>query len=230
MIELGYSLLTVLMAGLTAYGASIIFRKGLLSALTMILLWIFWLYFLSGTDLILDTSLPPKFVLLVFLPWILFTIYFYRKHKRNPELLKINPKWPVLIQSFRIIVELLLLYTFYKGIVPESATFEGLNFDILMGITAIPMAFYVYSRLSKFRTLAYAWNILGIMMILFVAFIIASSFFLPSLWSSEESLVSTTFFRMPYLLLAGFLAPLGIFIHVFSLAQLSAMKVNVEEE
>jgi len=210
------------MACLSVLATKRIFKNGLLLSFGILLLWAIWLSGLSGTDIINDLSLPPKLPLLVFIPWIIFSIVFYIRHRQNKSILNVPMKWPVLVQSFRIIVEILILYTFYKGILPKTATFEGLNYDILMGITAIPIGLYVYSHLYKYKWLAYLWNILGMFMILFVGFIVASSLYFPRLWQNTESIVSPDFFSMPYFLLAGFLAPLGIFIHVFSLAQLNA--------
>jgi hypothetical protein len=118
-----------------------------------------------------------------------------------------------------MVVELLLLYTFYAGIIPKAATLEGLNFDVLMGISA-PFVAYFVVRKNGSRAIQYLWNLLGIGMVLFVAFIIASSLYFPKIWGSEIPLVSLKFVEMPYILLAGFLAPMAIFMHVLALAQL----------
>ena len=114
---------------------------------------------------------------------------------------------------------MLLLYTFYAGIIPQSATFEGLNFDVLMGISA-PFVAYFLVQQNASRGVLYLWNILGIAMVLFVGYIIASSMYFPQTWGSEVPIVSMKFIEMPYLLLAGFLAPLAIFMHIVSLIQL----------
>jgi len=181
--------------------------------------WITYITVISFTDLLKDLSLPPKFVLLIFLPLIVGMIIFYRNSKKNKVIREIPRTWPVYFQSFRIVVELMLLYTFYADIIPESATFEGLNFDVLMGISA-PFIAYFIVRKNGARSFQYFWNILGILMVLFVAFIIASSMYFPRIWGSEVPLVSLKFVEMPFILLAGFLAPIAIFMHVLSLAQL----------
>ena len=68
--------------------------------------------------------------------------------------------------------------------------------------------------------MAKIWNILGIIMVGIVGFVIATSTYFPSIWGSEAPLVSLDFFRYPYILIPGFLAPTAIFIHVVSLIQL----------
>ncbi len=193
--------------------------KRFLMASGVVFAWIAYLTVLSLTDILKDLSLPPKFPLLVFLPLVVGFIIFYRRSRNSEVIKKIPNVWPVYFQSFRIVVELILLYTYYANIIPESATFEGLNFDILMGISA-PFVAYLVVRKNGSRLIQYVWNILGIFMVLFVGYIIATSMYNPQVWGSNEPLVSLEFIEMPYLLLAGFLAPIAIFMHVVSLAQL----------
>ena len=152
-------------------------------------------------------------------------MFFYRASKNSSVIKAIPNTWPVYFQSFRIIVELILLYTFYAGIIPESATFEGLNFDVLMG-GAAPFVAYHLVRQNKSKNLLYFWNFLGIGMVLFVGYIIASSIYFPQTWGSDVPLVDMKFIEMPYLLLAGFLAPLAIFMHVVSLIQLRSNQIS----
>lgn len=179
---------------------------------------------LSVTKILQDTSLPPRFLLLVFVPIIIVLILFYRKNKDNPVLHAMPKSWPVYYQTFRIAVEVLILYTFYKGVLPQTATFEGFNFDILMGISAPFMAYFIFKDPVKHKTLARIWNVLGIFMVLTVAFIVATSIYLPSFWGATEPLVKMEFLAFPYLLLPGFLAPSAIFMHIVSLMQLRENK------
>ena len=181
--------------------------------------WIGYISVLSITGILRDLSLPPKFPLFVFLPLLIGFILFYRRCKNSRMIHGIPKSWPVYFQSFRIFVELILLYTFYAGIIPKSATFEGLNFDVIMGVSA-PFVAYFMMRKNTSKGLLYMWNILGIGMVVFVGYIIASSMYFPATWGSEVPLVDLRFIEMPYLLLAGFLAPLAIFMHVVSLIQL----------
>lgn len=182
--------------------------------------WFIYLFILSQTGILQNTDLPPKFPIFLFLPFVIFTIVFYIRNK-NDEVIRSMPNtWPVYYQTFRIFVELLLLYTFYKAIVPVQATFEGLNFDILMGISAPFVGYFVFGKPVKNLTLARAWNVLGILMILFVAVVVGTSFYVPHIWGSDTPLTNPVFMKFPYLLIAGFLAPSGIFMHVVSLIQL----------
>lgn len=188
-------------------------------AVSFVIGWLLYLSILSLTGILKDLNLPPKFPLLIFLPLLIGFVVFYRRSK-NSRVIKAIPKvWPVYFQSFRIVVELMLLYTFYAGIIPQSATFEGLNFDVLMGVSAPLVAYFLVGQ-SKSKKLQVVWNVLGILMVMFVGFIIATSMYKPDVWGSEVPLMSMAFIEMPYLLLAGFLAPLAIFMHLVSLIHL----------
>ncbi|MFK7949654.1 MAG: hypothetical protein AB8G11_18830 [Saprospiraceae bacterium] len=193
-------------------------RMGIL--IGFFIFWGIYLYILSSQQILFELSLPPRVPLLIFVPLIVVTTIFYFRN-RNDEVLHNIPKtYPIYYQSFRIMVETLLLYTFYAGILTQKATFEGWNFDVIMGISAPFVAYFIYPKLDKYHSLAKAWNILGIFMVLFVAFIVATSFYLPSFWNSDTPTMSTQFVELPYLLVAGFLAPSAIFIHVVALMQL----------
>lgn len=189
------------------------------TAVVFVFGWIVYLVLISMTGILKDLSMPPKFPLLVFLPLIVGFIIFYRRASRSRVLKSIPRSWPIYFQSFRVVVEVMLLLTFYEGIVPKTATFEGLNFDVIMGISALFVAYFL-ARGDRYRTFMYAWNFLGMIMVFFVAFIIASSIYFPNVWGGSNPLVDLSFVEMPFLLLAGFLAPMAIFMHVVSLAQL----------
>ncbi len=188
-------------------------------ALGFVVGWLIYLFLISMTGILKDLSMPPKFPLLVFLPLVIGFIIFYKRTARSRVLKAVPRSWPIYFQSFRVVVEVLLLMTFYSGIIPQSATFEGLNFDIVMGISALFVAYFLVKG-NKHRRLLYVWNFLGMIMVLFVAYIIASSMYFPGVWGASTPLVDLAFIEMPFLLLAGFLAPLAIFMHVVSLAQL----------
>ena len=230
MVELSYfllsgALLTLMVigyrkAGVKAMISNTEINKGSVLMLGLATIWFVYLFVVEKSGLILDKSLPPKLPLLVVLPFAIFTIIFYRKNKTNKALEAMPKSWLVYLQSFRILVEIIILYTFKKGIMPESASFEGYNFDIIMGISAPFVAYFIFKGDVKNILLAKVWNVLGIVMILIVATIIVTSYYQPQLWGSETPLVADEFFSYPYLLLPAFLAPMGIFFHVVSLLQL----------
>jgi hypothetical protein len=64
------------------------------------------------------------------------------------------------VQAFRLPLELAMHDMYARGIMPVQMTYTGLNFDIVTGATAIPVAILVAAGLGGRRLVA-AWNILG---------------------------------------------------------------------
>ncbi|MGB1248704.1 MAG: hypothetical protein ACPG4Z_07445 [Chitinophagales bacterium] len=184
------------------------------------IVWFVYLTFLSTQNILAGLSLPPRFLYLLLLPLILFIIFFVRKFKDSPLVHNLPKTWVSGIQTYRIAVETLLHFTFVAGVIPASATFNGFNFDILVGLSAPLMVLFFFRKTNFNKIIAKLWNVWGILMIFVVVVVIATSNYFPQLWGSDVSLVADEFFQYPYLLVAGFLAPLAIFLHVVSLLQL----------
>lgn len=69
--------------------------------------------------------------------------------------------WLIGFQAFRIPVEWLLHEFYREGLAPIQITYLGRNFDILSGLTAIPVAWLV-ARGAAPTALIRAWNWLGV--------------------------------------------------------------------
>ncbi|GAC1640406.1 MAG: hypothetical protein NVS9B14_21900 [Candidatus Acidiferrum sp.] len=83
--------------------------------------------------------LPPRLPLLFALMFIVtyFGSYFAAASRliENPGLV-----WLIALQVFRVGVEIFLYLGHRSGFVPVQMTFEGRNWDIVTGLTALPMA------------------------------------------------------------------------------------------
>ncbi len=62
--------------------------------------------------------------------------------------------------GFRVLVELVLFSLHRDGVVPPQMTFAGLNYDVVTGLTALPVAF-LYARGTVGRGAVLAWNVMG---------------------------------------------------------------------
>ncbi|HMH20883.1 MAG TPA: hypothetical protein VK563_03865 [Puia sp.] len=115
----------------------------------VLLLWIALLSVLALQGFFADFGrLPPRpgLAILAPLPVILFIAF----SKTGTALLRLVPaQWLVLMQSFRIIVELLLWMGFVAGKLPVQMTFEGRNFDVLTGLLALPVGYYIARSLLR---------------------------------------------------------------------------------
>ncbi len=66
-------------------------------------------------------------------------------------------------QVFRVAAEALLYYAYLNGRAPVQMTFEGWNFDILTGLTALPVAWWLSRRPS--RRVVFVWNVAGLFLL-----------------------------------------------------------------
>ena len=194
--------------------------KRITTASLVLFAWLGIQFALSESGFYLPLDMPPRIPLLMILPLMLFIVTFLRKHKNNPLLLTLPIYVPIAYQSFRLIIELMFHQTYEAGILPVNVTFEGANYDILIGITAIPMGIYAY-RKSASKRLLLIWNYLGIAVVAFAAFTFISSFYFPSVWGAGTKHISLEFNQFPYLILPTFFMPSAIFMHILSIIQLN---------
>ena len=77
------------------------------------------------------------------------------------RLLRGLPLWAlVATQVFRLPLELVMHEAAVEGVMPVQMSYSGRNFDILTGLTAIPVAVLIATGIGG-RRLALAWNVLG---------------------------------------------------------------------
>jgi len=189
--------------------------------------WVGLLTILSLNGFFTDFSkLPPRPALAMLIPLpIIFLIAF---SKTGTQVLQTVPSyWLILMQSFRIIVELLLLFAFMAGKLPVQMTFEGSNFDVLTGILALPAGYLLARKKSYFSKLAIAFNIIGIILLLNILVIAVLS--MPTsirYFMNEPS--STIVSQFPFILLPGVLVPIAYTMHIFSLRQLLAKQKKMD--
>ena len=82
------------------------------------------------------------------------------------RLLRGLPLWAlVLAQAFRFPLELVMHEAAIEGVMPVQMSYAGRNFDIVTGITALPVALLLALGFGG-RRLAIAWNLLGSVLLL----------------------------------------------------------------
>lgn len=190
-------------------------------------LWHVFILLLSSSDILKSYEFPPRFAIAFILPSFLFTgVFLYRN--RNKEWLKSIPEhWIVYFQSFRVLVEILFLLALKKGIFNYHVTLEGYNFDMIFAITAPLIAYSFYNKNLLSRKVVLLWNYLGLTVLASVIFLFITSIYHPQMYGSELSLLPLNSFGYPYVLIAGFLMPAAVFLHVLSIFQLrSNLKTN----
>ena len=124
-----------------------------------------------------------------------------------------------MFNPFRIPMEIFLWLGFIAGFVPPQMTFEWLNFDIIVGITALMGGFTFFGRGRYRRFEAIIWNIFGILLlanIVLIAFLSAPFPF--RVFMNEPANTMVAYF--PFIWIPGFIVPFALAMHLFSLKQL----------
>jgi len=80
---------------------------------------------------------------------------------------KRNTKISTFLHVVRLPVELVLYALFIHKMVPELMTFEGRNYDILMGITAPIMGWLLLKNIVT-KYILLLWNMIGLVLVLFI--------------------------------------------------------------
>src|SRR5262249_58571242 len=104
---------------------------------------------LAGSGALADWSaLPPRWPLLPLTA--LVTVALLTRTRTFRRLLAEVPPWqPVALQMFRVGVELAFWRLHLEGVAPVQVTFEGRNFDVLVGLTAPVVAAADPARLGR---------------------------------------------------------------------------------
>lgn len=68
------------------------------------------------------------------------------------------------VQAFRLPLELLMHRAYAEGVMPWQMSYSGWNFDILTGITAIPVAWLAHRRADA-RRVVRLWNLMGALLL-----------------------------------------------------------------
>ena len=199
-----------------------IFRSGTIG----IFLWLILVSILASAGFFKDFStFPPKITLVLVPPMIIWLIITVKSKFLKRVLDKIPPHWIIGLQSFRIIVELLLWKQFLMGITPIQMTFEGQNFDVLVGLTAPLMAYLYRGNPGKYRKAAIAWNIAGLGLLMNILVVAILSFPTKIRYFMNEP-ANTFVTEFPGVLLPAFLVMIAYTMHYFSLKQLFSRELN----
>ncbi len=134
---------------------------------------------------------------------------------RNIKTAALNPELLLAIHVLRIPVELILYQLYLQHKVPLSMTFKGINFDIVMGLSALILFGYRLLRNIN-RSFFIAWNILGIGFLLFIVILALLSSPLPlQQFAFDQPNIAVLAF--PYCLLPAGVVPIVLIAHLLLL-------------
>ncbi|HRH44141.1 MAG TPA: hypothetical protein PKY82_21090 [Pyrinomonadaceae bacterium] len=188
----------------------------------------FWLIF-QGTISILGfyqktDIFPPRLFVFAVLPSVLLIVGLFIFSRDWIE--KLPLKTLTLLSIVRIPVEIVLLWLFQNGQVPQLMTFEGRNFDILSGLTAPIVAYLAFRNGRTNRLLLIVWNL--VCLILLINIVSNAALSLPSPIQQlgfDQPNRGVLFF--PFIWLPSTIVPIVLFSHLVSLWQLFTNKIKV---
>ncbi len=120
----------------------------------------------------------------------------------------------VLLQSFRFPLELVMHHAANEGLMPPQMTFggEGLNYEIVTGILAVPVGLLLHKGSS--RHLAWAFNLLGWATLLGIIGIAVSSTPMFHAFGSDPRHLNTWVAYPPYIWLGAGPVVFALLTHV----------------
>ncbi|MFC3880071.1 hypothetical protein ACFOSV_07785 [Algoriphagus namhaensis] len=122
------------------------------------------------------------------------------------------------LHAVRLPVEIVLYGLFTHQMIPELMTFEGRNFDILMGITA-PIIGWLVIKKNINKKILLAWNVIGLCLVLFILGNGILSAELPfQQFGFEQPNRAINYF--PFVLLPATIVPIVIWTHLIDILKL----------
>jgi len=205
---------------LTAMGASEVKKKKYYALTTLILAgWLVTSALVAINGTLLDfTSTPPKLMIII-IPPVLAISYLSSSTRVNALIKEIPSSWLVYIQSFRILMEILLWLMFIRNVIPLQMTFEGVNYDILTGLSAPLIGYYCLSQNKWPRITAVLWNMAGILLVTNIFIVALLSTPGPMrLFFNEPANTAVAYF--PFVWVPAFIVPFAYLMHILSLKQI----------
>lgn len=207
-----------LLVALVASGFLLMVRRAGASPVKTALVMLFWLAVVaslaaSGRLLDFDRVPPP-----LFLPVALggfstvalaFSGWGTKLVRQLPLALLVG--W----QAFRLPLELVMHHAYEVEVMPVQMSYEGLNLDIVTGVTALILAFYPR------RFLVWAWNCLGLALLINVVTVAILSTPIPFRVFLNEP-ANLWIATVPFCWLPTFLVPLALLGHLLVFRKLTS--------
>jgi hypothetical protein len=170
----------------------------------------------------ITNTLPPRFILTV-LPPLALIISLFSTSRGRQFIDGLDAKTLTLIHIVRIPVEIVLLLLSIQKFVPLIMTFEGRNFDIISGLTAPLVYYFVFVRRRMSNSFLLVWNLICLgLLINIVAIAIFSAPFVFQKFAFDQPNIAVLYF--PFIWLPAFIVPVVLFAHLVVIRQLVMQK------
>ena len=223
---------TIALAGLLILGLGVAARRASddparITAIGSLVVggWLFGVFLLGAMDVFASTPNTrfPLIALGISLP-IVAGLAAWSSSERVRELAGAVPlPWIIGVQLYRVVGAVFLI-AMVGGSVPEEFALPAGVGDVLVGLTAPAVGYAVYKGVRSWRSLATAWNFLGIAdLVAAVTFGFLSSPSVFQVLASDTPNYPIT--RFPLVLIPTFAVPVSILLHFFALKHPDAQAV-----
>lgn len=164
------------------------------------------------------TTFPPPILLGVLLPILVGLLAFYYWRPFRQVIDRVPQHWLIGIQVFRITGGIFLVL-YLNGMLPAEFAIPAGMGDVFVGLTALPVAYFCWVQKPWARKVARIWNYVGIadFAIAVPLGVLTSPSSVQLLALDAPNLLTSTY---PVALFPTFSVPLGIILHLYSLALL----------
>ncbi len=209
------TLLTLLLVNLALKKSNIKSRKTIVISL---IVWLSIQLLLSITGVYFNNTqaIPPKIALFGVLPTFLLLVFLLLSKQGKLFMNKLSLQYLTLISVVRIPVELALFFLFTNLAIPKIMTFEGSNFDIIAGITALVVYYFGFVKKVFGKKIILLWNCLSLILlinIIIIAFLSAPSPM--QQFGFEQPNIAILYF--PFAWLPTFIVPMVLISHIASI-------------
>ncbi|MES2616349.1 MAG: hypothetical protein V4613_00635 [Bacteroidota bacterium] len=167
-------------------------------------------------------TIPPRFVALLG-PSLLIIILLFSTKKGRQFLDTLNLQKLTILHTLRIPVEIVLYAIFSAGLIPETMTFEGANFDMLSGISAPIIAYLVFKTKALSMKALLIWNFVTLFLLINILTIAILALPTPiQQVGLDQPNIGVGYF--PFVWLPAIIVPLVMLSHLASIRQLLKAK------
>lgn len=163
-------------------------------------------------------AFPPRFLLLL-IPAIITIILVFSLPKGRAFIDNLSLERLTILHIIRVPVEVVLFWLFQQKTIPQLMTFEGRNFDILAGISAPIVYYFVFVKHNMGKKMLLVWNIICLGLLLNIVINAILSVPLPFQQFAFEQ-PNIAIFYFPFNLLPSVVVPLVLFAHLVAIRKL----------
>jgi uncharacterized membrane protein len=192
---------------------------------TLVAIWLVLQAILGQTGFYeVNNTTPPRFILMI-MPPMLFIIILFNTKKGKAYIDSLNIEKLTLLHIVRIPVEMVLFALFTVKLVPQLMTFEGANFDIFSGLSAILVYFLMLNKDKATKKMLIIWNVVCLILLLVIVAIAILSAQTPfQQLAFEQPNIGVLYF--PFNWLPSFIVPVVLFGHMAALRKLLFQHLN----